>query len=307
MRSNSLVNSNILHRVLSKTTNILYNLSNTIFDHVLLNANSNSNYFLRSNEEKIHIASNLSVLNSKYEDLYEYDIFFCNSVTTAIENRNQILGMHINPIISEMKPRPPQIKKEDLVLMNQQLAAIPKIFYDENCMQSWRLQNSNLINIGIPLELLQNSIPLQEREKHILIIGDRRNVLVQQMLMFFKNNNIDCDVMSEFYQYSITEISNLFNQYQVMIDLTLTPMQILSGLACGCRVVSLSTNINFPYVEYGNSFQDIPVVAINALKSTNEYPKKEINQYLDEKFNYDQFRNNISNFIDLQKRKAFFI
>lgn len=307
MRSNSLVNSNILHRVLSKTTNILYNLSNTIFDHVLFNANSNSSYFLRSNEEKIRIASNLSVLNSKYEDLYEYDIFFCNSMTTAIENRNKILGMHINPIISEMKPRPSQIKKEDLVLMNQQLAMIPKIFYDENCMQSWGLQNSNLINIGIPLELLQNSVPLQEREKHILIIGDRKNVLVQQMLMFFKNNNIDCDVMSEFYQYSITEISNLFNQYQVMIDLTLTPMQILSELACGCRVVSLSTNINFPYVEYANSFQEIPVVAINALKNTNEYPKKEINQYLDEKFNYDQFRNNISNFIDLQKRKAFFI
>jgi hypothetical protein len=297
--------SSIIHQLLDNQINVIYNPANHLFDHILSTCVEDINYYVLS-ENTYNISENCRNISSEYIDLYNYDINLYNEIISLIQSKNNIDRVfHVTNLVFQHKPRPHKIKKEDLLLINQKTRTTDKIFFNKDIYDSWNFDQSQLISYGIPLESFTNNS--NDRPIDVLILSNDR-MISQQIYGHFIANDTKCETLTTMHNLRIEEVNKKFNESKIIIDLENNTINQLCALACGCYVLCLSENTqDILYIQRYQSIDDMVYNCNKILNANSFQDTKAIKEYLNETFNYDQFKKHISQIMELNKRKAFIL
>lgn len=296
--------SNVLHKQLVNETNIIYYTSNSLFDHILYLIDNN--YFVFADVPSV--SDNCKCLRESHIDMYDYDMCCSNGVLSYKDRSNLSSAMHINNLFLEHNYRASNLKKEDLYIVNQNLSKIKKVFFNSYMSQSWGLNNSLVLEYGVPVDQF---IPLDsEPEKEVLILSSNNQAIAGQLQQHIMNNlKLQADCVESFGFAEIGQVNKLFNQYKIFINLTNNMIDSLCAASSGMDVLALAqvdpndNKLNgVPNMQNYMNVNDI-VAAIEA-KVKNAAKNNNANTYIKNNYSFDKFKMGMQSVFDTVKREA---
>lgn len=277
----SLITSNIIHQILDKDINVVYAPSHSVFDQILYTIDCNFFVFGPYNTRSDKCIS----LEEEYIDLHEYDLFLCNNITDA--NKNKInLALHVNTLILQHTPKEPQLKKEDLVILNKQFSKFQKIFFDEQYLKSWNQINSIYIPYGIPLDIFTINTPTQDRKPVGVLAND---ILANQIISYLQSKSIECERLDT-KSMNLEEINESLNKYKVVINLSIDRVLSLSAVACGCKVITMGMSSEAPNLYSRNSIEDILSTAEKTIQDIDDTNIENARTYISTNYDLNLFK-----------------
>ena len=294
----SFINANILHQVLEEEINIVYSPVNSLFDKILYLLDYNFFVF----GDYVSKTDNCVALPQSHIDLYNYDLYLANGIVNASQQTiNRTL--HTNTLIFEHSFKAPNLKKEDLVILNNKTKNIKKIFFNQDYMRTWNQQDSICLTYGVPLNIFRNELDYNDR-KHVLIYAN--NIIGQQLHNHLSGDNIECSLL-DMSQLSIQQINKKINNYKLVINLNNDHLVSLAAAACGCHVIELSANPKqIPSIHCRSSIEQSVDLLKNILTNNNSPDHRAIEEYLPQNHDFELFKIKISDIIrTTAKREAF--
>ncbi len=295
--------SNVLHKQLVDETNIIYYTSNSLFDHILYL--TDSNYFVFADVPTI--SDNCKCLRESHIDLYDYDMCCSNGITTYKDRSNLASAMHISNLFLEHNYRASNLKKEDLYIVNQNLSKVKKVFFNDFTAKSWGLQNSLVVEYGVPVDQF---VPLDsEPEKEVLISTSNQAIAGQLQQYIINDLKLQADCVESFGFADILHVNKLFNNYKVFINLTNNMIDSLCAASSGMDVLALAQIDpndnklnNVPNIKNCLHVNDI-AAAIEA-KVKNATKNNNANTYIKNNYSFDKFKEEMQGVFDTVKREA---
>jgi hypothetical protein len=284
------ISYNIVNKVLDSNIRIYYENHNSIFDAIF----KELNYFI------------VNETNSVGEHFY-YDMKIINDYFRYINNFNDsLMDMQISNLVFFHQKCPPQLKKEDRIILGNSLRKTQKVIFTESNLIDWNFDNSRttLIKYGIPK--YENEINPNRKTKEILILNLRNNDQLQTLFQHIKNQYQNTDIITSIAGINIKKIYEILSQYKIVIDID-TPVNALSAISCGC--ISLGVD---KFDEKINShiqildFRTINGLIQNILNSNNinEVVSQDI-AYIQKNYNFENFEKLMSSLILKTKKEPF--
>lgn len=300
---------NILQKFTKEPYNILYAPQNNCFDHTLVSIDNHKYFNIINAGTKPSISiPNLINLEPKDLTLYNYNLTINNNIIGYSQN-NTFKNFHLNGILCTHSIRPPYIKKEDLALINQRLKRDAKIFFTSAAQESWKLDNSYLINYGIPTDF-KSIIPFNDRTKDILVMNTEGLPYAQQIAAVAKNAGLSGDIITNL-SMSVGSLNDIFNHYKVVIDLAEhNVINLLCSVAAGCVGVTMShPAVNREYGDidnlvFVNEPNELMNIVTNNLDSKNT---EDSSLSIKNKFNFDSFAKVFNSVMVQTNNKAFIL
>jgi len=297
---------NIVQKFNNQQTNIIYDLSGTIFDlHIGLCRES-----LYCIDDKLLINDQnmrLSCIRSDQIDLMNFTSALNNNILGYASNMKYI-PFHLNVGIFTHNNKPIQIKKEDLLLINNNLTRTKRIFFSKTIADSWKLPDAEIIQYGVDRSSFYETNPVENRTNKILLISHQSQNLniIKQILL---NNQIEFDVLDTI-PFDVAEVRETLNRHKICIDFSENITNLITAISCGCVGISHNTNnlkdsfISTPNLYFGDSISDI-IQITKSLQQT--YVRSDIKNYFESHFNFNTFRDNITRIINTLHRETFYI
>lgn len=295
----SFINANILHQLLEEKVNIVYNPINRIFDDILYLIDFNFFVF----GDYMPTSSNCIALSSNYIDLYNYDIALFNGIVNGSQ-QTVSKTLHINTMIFEHDPKPNNLKKEDILILNNKTKRIKKIFFNQQYMNTWNQDNSICLSYGVPTEIFKYVLSYVDRQD-VLIYGNP--ILSQQIYNHLNNTNKTCAIL-DYSQLKLEQLNKKLNNYKTVINLYNDNLLSLVAVAAGCNVITLANNSTIPGVYAKQSIEQIIATLETVLQNNSGPNEATVAQYLDDNHNFDLFKIKLSELIrTTAKREAFIL
>jgi hypothetical protein len=299
----SIINGNIIEQHLGSVPNIIYKPYSRIFDLILFDIGYN---FFIFDSQYYSNTSNALGLPESHIGLYNYSLYITNDLLDLAKDSIS-KQLHLNSICFEHNKKYSQLKKEDLLIIEQKSKTVPKIFFDKNHLESWNQKSSVLIEYGIPTDILRSEIHRSDRQKDVLICNLPNNNIGFQLQSFLQQQNLVADIFELNNLKTLQDFSRYFNQYKVFIDLTNQKLLSLTSFVCGCYTVVLGdTNYGISSIRNVSSIDSI-IQSLNI----NSYEESEYlhdMQTINDRYNYSLFKVKISDIInDESKGKAFLL
>lgn len=298
------ITANILHKQLVSENNIIYYPSNSIFDQTMYLIDNN--FFIFA--DMASISENCKCLPESFIDLYQYDTCCSNDIISYRQHRSLVNGMHIGHILLEHSYKTTNFKKEDIYIINQNTARTTKIFFNAGIAESWGLQNSLVIDYGIPTDIFYPDS--KDQKSDVLILSGNTvtaNQLQQHIIQTFK---VGADVRNTLADISISDTNTLLNKYKILINLNNTTIDSLCAASAGLQVITFSQIgsgdtklLNVPNLHYSLNLTKI-VDLVSSLINNNIPYNDGANKYIAEKYSFENFKNEMGNVLDKVKREA---
>lgn len=300
--------ANVLNKFNGQKINILYEPQRNLFD-IFLAECGYCLYFDSSNVVASTQKTNMVALNSDQYDLFNYNVGITNNILSYSSNK-VFSNLHLNTIIFTHSYKPKNIKREDLLLMSNNMSKEKKVFFSRESADSWDfLTNKSVINYGIPTEILTSEIPFSERGEKVLILNFEGSSHVESIANLMESNGIKVDLIKDM-TGDVNAIKELFNRYKVIIELNdHNIINLLAAVSCGCKCIThynemISANYsNIPNLFMAKSIGDL----ISISKNCFEEPLHESTEYIHTNFQFETFKNNIKNIIEQSNNEAFII
>lgn len=301
----SSITANVLNKFNDQKINILYEPQYNLFDILL--AECGLNLFVSQNDRFVNLlSSNITTLNENQSDLFNYNVGITNNII-GYSNQKKYDVLHLNTIIFTHSYKPTAVKKEDIVLLNNSVKNAHKVFFDSGSRDSWKLDNSILINYGIPLDKFYPTN--DDRSSRVLMLNLDRNPNISTLVEFLEKHNIDVDIVQEI-SGDLELLTELFNKYKVCIDLSdYNISNLLVCIACGCQAITYATPMiienysNTPNLYTATNVQDL----ISSIKKAMLAETIDHTEYYEQHYNFTNFATNISNIVTDSNNKAFIL
>lgn len=303
---------NILQKFNNQTINIYYEPYYNMIDIMLGLCDLNLYAFEKDLIEKnIGTSLGLSFFRPNQIDLFHYNMAIANNILSYASNQ-KFLPSHLNTIIFVANNKPSQLKKEDLLLMDNNLSKVTKVFFDQQQAESWKFKDYKLLNYGIALDHFYITNEHSNRNKKALLLNFNgiNNDGIRILSQILQNNNIKFDVINEL-PYNTEQIREIFNQYAVCVELNERNLSnVLVSIACGCMGLSYDANDlgqsykAVPNLYFGKTIYDIANGIISLL---NEHQPQDCREYLKEKFDFVSFKENITNLVQNLNKGTFYL
>ncbi|MEX0597210.1 MAG: hypothetical protein WD512_11980 [Candidatus Paceibacterota bacterium] len=301
----SKITGNILNKFNGQKINLLYEPQRNLFDLMLSEVGfdlfASKNYNFSGLKE-----SNLRLLNNDQEDLFNYNVGITNNII-GYSTQKRFSTQHLNTIIFTHSYKPNQIKKEDVVLLDQNLVREMKVFFSKDIAESWKLNNRYVYNYGIPLDKLYDG--KEVRSTKVLLLNLEQLPNIEPLAQFLHGHGIEIDILNEIH-FDIDIIRELFNKYEVCIDLgDHNIINLLCATACGCKTVTYSTPMimsNYsqtPNLYTAKTVQDL----ITAIKQAVVSPVSEYQPYLEYNYSFNKFKQSTTNLINQANDEAYIL
>ena len=284
-----LINSlyNIVNKVLDSNINILYQPANNSFDHIF-----------RSLDYSI------SIPNNDDNNRIHHDIGFINDWAAHATNRPAFVSKHqIMDILVFHETCPDKFKKEDKIILGNNLKNTHKIFPTNTIYNSWELQDplSFQINYGIPQPI--NTIPVKEK-KYISILNVAQNPESNRLYQFL-NNHYGDQVLYITQIKSYDGLLDIINRSKIVIDLNNTINNIVSiansAICITNKIVDNNLKSIITIQDFRSIIQLIDSISLDRYNSLIEIDKAYISEY----YSLDTFTNKIKNIISKIKLEPF--
>lgn len=301
--------SSVIHQMINQDINVVYYPTLGLFDHILYL--TDNNFFVFAHNLK-SCADNCRCLNSDFIDIYDYDMGISNSIVAARKQcQNLSQGFNLGSLVFEHNLPDAGLKKEDKFILNNELKRVKKIFFDEHILTAWGVSNASCYNYGIPTDKFI-PIPDIEKTKTVLISSsDQTNahVLGNQLKQHLETNlELKCDIVSSFAETAIDMTNQIFNQYEIFIDLNNRSIDCLCAASAGLSTIGLSNSKNIdhiPNINQVNNIQDI----VNIIPRVNNenVDVQATRKFIDENFNFSKFQSIMNSIFKNIKREAKFL
>lgn len=300
------ITGNILNKFNNQPINVVYEPQRNLFDVLLAECGIRLFSPKGYNFEGLG-ASNLSMLDNTQFDLFNYNVGISNNIIDYSSNK-KFIPMHLNSIIFTHSYSPQQIKKEDLLLLDQNFTRETKVFFSANAAKSWRFTANNIVyNYGIPTNLLfkENNV----RNNRILLLNFEKSSNIQSLAQFLVQHNIQVDIVENIH-FDIQILRELFNKYDVCIDLgDHNIINLLVAISCGCKAITYNTDMvqndysSVPNLYAAKTVQDL----INVIKQATIAPLNKYEEYIKTNYCFDKFKRTTLNLINQANNEAFII
>jgi hypothetical protein len=303
----SFITGNILEKFTDDKHNIVYYPQNNMFDHLLSSLDDHMYYIFGQNKNNYR-TNNIINLPNNLISLYNYNLSITNNILGYTSNN--LKHLHLNSIICTHSHKPPYIKKEDSLLMDQRLTQETKVFFTESSKESWRTSNGHVIKYGIP-EIFVNNTP-SEKRRDVLVLNFEDTPYAKQIQQALVKNNYSCDIM-ESCSMSTQEIAQKFNNYKVCVDLSEhNIINLLCAIAAGCSTITMTPQILA--VEYADldglifieSANQIGETIQSVLPISDEQRKNNRDQVI-ERFPLQNFKTQFNSLINKANMEAFIL
>lgn len=271
---------NISERYSSPDIRIIYKPNNNLFDLAI----SLLPYKLYGITDDISgNMNNIKYIPVKDFTLNQYNFELNNSMLGFSNQKKQNTMLGLNTISFCHHEKIPNIKKEDLFLLNNNLMNSHKVFFSKHCMDSWRFTGGNsLVTYGIPLNIVANS---SEKKDEILLFNlDNKNIKIIESIL--SSNDIKYSVANRI----DSDLLNKLNECKVCLEMNdHNIINGLFGLACGAHAVLPATPMiqnDFAHLDNLHPFVDINSM-IETIKKCLSEPAKTSN--IMEEFSFDNF------------------
>lgn len=300
------ITGNILNKFNKQTINILYEPQYNLFD--MLVAECGANLFISRNDRFVNAEfSNFTILHDHQFDLFNYNLGITNNIIGYSQHKKYDI-LHLNTIIFTHSYKPSQIKKEDAVLLKNNLRHHTKVFFNTNAQNSWRLGDSVVMSYGIP----QDKFYIEKnvvRNNRILMLNLDNNPNVITLVEFLEKHNILVDVVKNM-SCDSDLIRKLFNQYSVCVDLNdYNISNLLVGIACGCKAITYATPMimenysNTPNLYTATTIQDL----ISSIERASSAEVIDHSSYFETHYGFEDFKKHIDELVLKSNNKAYII
>lgn len=283
------ISYNIINRVLDKNIRILYEDHNSLFDKIF---NSLDYYIVNK--------------TNRLSGSFYYDMQIINNYFQYLNNRNNfiyenqfsdIVLFHENPHNS--------FKKEDKLILANNLRTTEKVMLLNSFNQAWNLPNSSLVQYGIPTQ--EKILDYSSRPKDVLVLNLKNNNQIANLYQHIKGKFEKTDTINSFAKESLEEAQEILQNYKIVIDVD-TPVNCLCATACGCTTI---TNQSFDNrLESTVAVEDFRAVfiVIEKILANNMEPviARDI-ELIKMAYNYDVFKSKIDEIIRKVKSETFVI
>jgi hypothetical protein len=302
----SQITGNILQKFNNQPINIIYEPQHNLFD-ILVSELLDYNYYTNRFEHWRNIVDKtIYTITEETSSLFNYNLGITSNILQYASSK-RFSALHLNAIIFTHSYRPQSIKKEDLVLLNNNLTREKKVFFTPESAKSWRLANSSAISYGIPTNKLYNEH--QDRIDRVLILDVNKSPNIQALSSFMEKHGVHADIVTDM-DFNLDNMRGLFNKYKVCVEFYEHNISnLLAAISCGCYGVTYATQMiaqdfgHTPNLYTARSVEDL----INAIKELLNTANKQDNttDHFDKYHNFDKFKSNMSNLIEQANNEAF--
>ena len=276
---------------MSKNINILYRESNSFFDHIIQELDCN--FFSMNNKRQKSI-----YVTDETIGLYSYDLLLTNGILNKHKDNVDTM-LHTNSLIFEHMPQNILLKKEDSIILRSNVAKYNIVLYSKTDLNFEKQHN---MQYGIPLEIFD--IKSTPKTNKILIRHMNKNLY--KRLAYHLNQKYICEEVNM--DCTIEDINDQLSDCEFFIELTDQYTNVLCAASKGCKCIA-NQNLNHDNLDgtyyYSGIDQIIKIVEENIDKTIDTNKNRE---YIDNKYNYQNFIDNTYNLIyKLSKQEAFIL
>jgi hypothetical protein len=246
---------------------------------------------------------NIVPFNSPMRNTACFDIILVNNWQTHATNRNQLLfNDQLVDIMFFHELCPPQFKKEDRYLLQNNLKNTYKVFLTEDIFASWQLYNdpkSFMVPYGIP-EIDYKS----DDKSQILLINMNNDTDINNLYHIIRNTYPDIQIINSGDYNSIVAS---FKKAKIIIDMTNT-YNILLGIGCGAYTITNKLfDSKLKSTFFIKTVTDIITHIDNIMNRTQSFASQlELDKsYIKTKYNLDNFIGSFTNIIQQAKLEPF--
>jgi hypothetical protein len=302
----STITGNVINKFNNQKINVLYEPQRNFFDIILAQCGFTL-FFDKQYGFFETVKNNIVLLDNSTIGLNNYNVGITNNIIGYTSNKF-FSSQHLNTLIFTHSYRPGKIKKEDLLLMSNNLSREKKVFFSQDVSDSWNMFNNKvIIKYGIPTDILYSSRPTEERTEDVLILNFENSQNAESLAGVLESNGIKINLIKDL-TGDLNAIRELLNRYKVVIDFNEhNIINILCAISCGCSAVTymgdmLSNNyINTPNLFSARSVQDL----ISSTKQALSHRVTISTEYIHENYSFDTFKDNISKLIIAANNEAF--
>ena len=304
---------NILQKFNNQNINIFYEPYHNMIDIMLAQCELDL-YAFDTDLVGKEISLNLGSLNFCYPDqvdLFHYNMAISNNILSYASNQ-KFIPAHLNTIVFVANNKPAQLKKEDLLLMDNNLSRVTKVFFSAQQVESWKFNTAETIPYGISLESFYITNPTETRNKKALLLNFNKvnNDGIRILSQILGNNNISFDVLTEL-PYSSQRIREIFNEYSLCVELSEKNISnVLTSISCGCLGLCYDANdlgmaySSVPNLYFGKTIYDMANGVATLLQ--NELVQDHTD-YFNSNFNFNTFKNKIKNLTSKLNKETFYL
>lgn len=224
-------------------------------------------------------------------------------VTNDLKDRTpqDSLQRHINNVIVINTMRPPNMKREDHIILSQNTAKRTKIFMNDHIRESWGdMPNSHVIDYGVPLDILTTE---DIEQKADVLIHDT-SMLGKQIAATAQQEGLTTEVVSQF--TSFEEFCEKVKKHKVYLDTTINGnYESLCAVALGAKVLATnSCKMTTPTITIENNGANI-LNKIKELLASDKTDLESSREYLDQNYNFEKFKQAVTQLFTSKIQEAY--
>lgn len=283
------ISYNIINRVLDKNIRILYEDHNSLFDKIF-------------NDLDYYIVNKTNKLN---ESFY-YDMQIINNYFPYLNSRNNFIYENQFSDIVLFHENPHNLfKKEDKLILANNLRSTEKVMLLNSFDQTWNLPNSSLVKYGIPTS--EKIADYNDRPRDVLVLNLKNNNQIASLYQHIKAKFDKTDIVNSFAKESLSETREILQKYRIVIDVD-TPVNCLCATACGCvTITNQAFDTKLESTVAVEDFRAVFVVIEKILANNMQNVVARDIELIKTEYNYDTFKSKIDEIIRKVKSETFVI
>ena len=229
--------------------------------------------------------------NTTAQKSISYGLTLINNIMSVANNIQMIQNMYSNKVIFIHNDLVNYLKKEDQFILFNSVKDYKIYSFVPNA-------NPNIEHIQYGFEKNAKKYN-QDRGIDVLLLYQQQNKnqteILFRALKAAKYNNVEIVCSNHLTSYSMA--IDLLNNAKVCID-TVSYYNLLLSVSCGCSAIGFNTTYDLDFILSQNSIEAIPKVVNSVLEKYNDQYIDSTQKYIDQKYNYTNYINNIETIIN---------
>ena len=290
---------NIIHSLTDETHNILWCPSNSLLDCAFFE--TEYRFYMKPLPAQTHMANPYNnraiTLQGPFFNYQHYALMVSSNWNDNAASREAHVR-HISRVLIFNNYRG-NIKREDWIILQQKNASITKICMADAYAQSWQLNNLNVIQYGVPLDIL-NTEEIDHQQD--VLIHDT-SMLGKQLKMQFEKEGIKTTLVEHF--RSFEQFNDTVKKHKVFLTTALNGnFEALCATAIGASVVVTNSVANKTPCMTSQNDGSKMLETVKELMGREEDTDSE-RQFLVDKYPFDKFQQSVTDIFNTTIREAY--